>query len=53
MVRPFLRVKARQVIPRRTARRKPILSELLTQFDPELHGGEVMAWLPIGVEVHS
>ena len=27
------------------------LENLLTRFDPQLHGGEVMAWPPIGVEV--
>lgn len=27
------------------------LEDLLARFDPQLHGGEVMAWPPIGVEV--
>ena len=27
------------------------LENLLERFDPKLHGGEVMAWSPLGVEV--
>lgn len=27
------------------------LENLLERFDPKLHGGEVMAWRPVGVEV--
>ncbi|MGQ3054246.1 hypothetical protein [Acidovorax temperans] len=27
------------------------LEKLLERFDPKLHGGEVMAWHPVGVEV--
>ncbi|RSZ29549.1 hypothetical protein EJO70_33935 [Variovorax sp. 553] len=29
------------------------LENLLARLDPQLHGGEVMAWPPIGVEVQS
>lgn len=29
----------------------PALKDLLKRFDPKLHGGEVMAWCPLGVEV--
>ncbi|TYK76725.1 hypothetical protein FSY45_08865 [Comamonas sp. Z1] len=34
-------------------REGPTLESLLARFDPQLHGGEVMAWPPIGVEVQS
>ena len=27
------------------------LENMLKRFDPKLHGGEVMAWRPVGVEV--
>jgi hypothetical protein len=30
---------------------KPTLEDLLKRFDPQLHGGEVMAWPPLGAEV--
>lgn len=39
------RVSSRPRIEART------LENLLEQFDPTLHGGEVMAWRPLGVEV--
>ena len=29
----------------------PSLEELLAKVDPEKHGGEVMAWEPVGKEV--
>ncbi|MBT2336543.1 hypothetical protein J7E49_21850 [Variovorax paradoxus] len=28
-----------------------VLENLLKRFDPKLHGGEVMAWGPLGLEV--
>ena len=35
---------------RATAKRKLTLAQRLKVFDPKLHGGEVMASRPIGVE---
>lgn len=35
---------------RATAKRKLTLAQKLKAFDPKLHGGEVMATGPIGVE---
>ena len=31
--------------------KKPSLEEMLAGFDPQRHGGEVMAFKPVGVEV--
>jgi antitoxin MazE len=30
---------------------EPTLEEMLAAFDPQRHGGEVMAFAPVGVEV--
>lgn len=48
--RPASRPRARDVSsqPRREGH---TLENLLARFDPKLHGGEVMAWHPVGVEV--
>jgi antitoxin component of MazEF toxin-antitoxin module len=33
------------------ATKEPTLEEMLAAFDPQLHGGEMMAFPPAGVEV--
>lgn len=42
------RARARIASRQRPAQR---LKSLLRQFDPVLHGGEVMAWHPLGTEM--
>jgi antitoxin component of MazEF toxin-antitoxin module len=33
------------------ATKEPTLEEMLAAFDPEIHGGELMAFVPAGVEI--
>lgn len=35
------------------AESRPTLAQMLAKFDPAIHGGEVMADAPVGVEVIS
>ncbi len=39
------------ILLRRLGEPKLSLSQMLKKFDPAVHGGEVMAFAPIGVEV--
>ncbi|WP_261803720.1 hypothetical protein [Variovorax sp. PAMC26660] len=48
--RPASRPLARGVSSRRRIE-EHALENLLKRFDPKLHGGEVMAWPLLGVEV--
>ena len=32
---------------------EPTLDDMLAAFDPKRHGGEVMSFAPVGVEVHG
>ena len=42
--------QAGRIVIEKSARR-PSLEEMLAGFDPQRHGGEVMAFKPVGVEV--
>lgn len=42
-----------QISPTQAEFRALSLARLLEQFEPTVHGGEVMAWPPIGLEVHA
>lgn len=47
---PASRQRARDVSSQ-PRREEHTLEKLLARFDPQLHGGKVMTWRPLGVEV--